>query len=135
MKLGVRVLNSNSTLNNLMHLNQIEVSPGETATVIMQLVDLTTVSESNRIGNRYMPATGATLSVTIQSNNSANVLTKVASQPFAQDASVWQITLNATETAQIGAMDLLVTLTEGASIKKANGKQTLIADSSSPYQC
>lgn len=85
-----------------MHLNQIEVSPGETATVIMQLVDLTTVSESNRIGNRYMPATGATLSVTIQSNNSANVLTKVASQPFAQDASVWQITLNSTETAQLG---------------------------------
>lgn len=135
MKLGVRVLNSSSTLNNLMHLNQIEVSPGETVTVVMQLVDLTTVSESNRIGTRYIPASGATLSVVIQSNNSANVLTKAATQPFAEDGSIWQFTLSASETAQIGAMDLLVTLTEGASIKKANGKQTLIADSSSPYQC
>jgi hypothetical protein len=134
MRLGIRMLN-NPTINNLIYLNQIQVIAGETASIYFQFVDLDTVNQKDLLGNRYMPAVGAYAYVYIGSNNDANVIQKVAFQPFSQDASIWQFNLSTTDTEAIGCINLDVTLIEGASVKKAQGMNVLIAIAANSSCC
>ena len=130
MRLGIKMLNSSSTLNNLSYLNQIQVNQGDTAVIMFQLVDLD--QESNP---RYMPAAGFTITAKISSSNDANILNKIPTQPFPQDSSIFQFSLTTSETKQLGSVNLNVTLTEGASIKSALGNSVIIPSPKNPYQC
>lgn len=129
------MLDSNSTLNNLKYMNQIIITPGSTVTILFQLVDLDTVQEANKFGNRYMPADGASLEIDIQSVNDVNSLNKVATQPFADDKSIWQFSLSATETEEMSGTNMKLTLTEGLNISVGKAKQVLIVEPTSGYQC
>lgn len=135
MKLGARMLDPNSTLNNLKYMNQLSVSPGSTMTVMFQLVDLNTIQEANRFGNRYMPDDGAGLTVNITSVVDANSLEKTASQPFADDKSIWQFTLSALETSDLSGTNMKLTLTEGLDISIGIAKQVLIAEPADGSLC
>jgi hypothetical protein len=137
MKLGLRIIDSASTINNLKYLNQLSIETGETATVRFQLVDLDTVRQQNLLGDRYMPASGATLEAVIQSVDSAGTVTKSATQPFSLDPSIWEFSLTALETQSLGGTNLRITLTEGSNIKKGLGQQVILVSNSdnSRYQC
>lgn len=136
MKLGIRLLDNQSALNSLIYRNNIKITSGENAEVLLQLVDLDTASNANQVGNRYMPSNAATLDVIIKSVNNANILSKSASMKFpSDDRSIWSVMLTAADTAKIGSVDIIATLTDGASVKKALGSQLIIPDSGNPYQC
>lgn len=133
MRLGIRILNSSSSLNYLSYLNQAQISPGETATVYFQLVDLEQGTPCGAL--RYMSASGATVSIMLTSLDQAKNITKVASNPFADDRSIWSFTLNALETVNAAGVNMKVTLTEGANVKIAIAEAAVIIGSKSPYSC
>jgi hypothetical protein len=132
------MLSSNSTLNSLTYLNQVQITAGETATILFQFVDLDTVNQQNLIGNRYM-ACGSSpapyVNITICSNNDANVIKKIASQPFSCDDSIWSFNMTTLETAAIGSINLSAVLIEGASVKIAQGNNVIIGSQSCSFQC
>jgi len=137
MKLGLRIIDSASTLNSLKYLNQLSIETGETAVVRFQLVDLDTARQQNLLGDRYMPAAGATVEAVIQSVDSAGTVTKSATQPFPLDPSIWEFSLTSAETEALGGTNLRITLTGGSSIKKGLGQQVILVSNSdnSRYQC
>lgn len=135
MKLGAIILDETSLLNDLKPKNQAEIIPGETAVVIFQLIDQLKVSSDSKWGQRYIPASGATLEATIKSLNSANTIVKGATQPFPDDKSIWQFTLTSAETQSMGGINMTLTLTEGASVRKALMNNVIIVAPQSPYQC
>ena len=134
MKLNIRMLNESSTVNGLLYINSKSFAPGDTPTIMFQLVD-TDLRIPGQPAPRYMPAAVATVSLFIQSINTANNLTLTCTQPFPQDASIWQTSLTASQSAIVGTTGVTVTLTEGSSIKSANVSQAIIVDPQSMYGC
>lgn len=128
MKLGIKMLDSESTVNSLSYINQLEMLPGETATVMFQLINDATKQ-------RYIPEAGATMSVQTFSINNANQLTKVPSQPFAaDDRSIWSFTLSSADTSKLAGVNLQITLTEGANIKKVWAQSVIVVAPSTPFR-
>jgi hypothetical protein len=128
MRLGIKMLNSSSTLNDLKFVNQISINQGDTATVMFQLVDLDT-------NNRYIPAAGSGVTAKIASSNSANILNKVAATAFADDKSIVKFSLTVDETKLLGSVNLQITLTEGSEVKSFVASSVIILSPKSPFQC
>lgn len=129
MRLGVKMLDSSSTLNNLMYLNQVQINPGDTATVIFQIVDL------DKGGQRFIPASGATMQINLVSIDQSKNVQKIPTNPFADDRSIWSFNLTATDTAMAAGVNMSVKLTQGADIKTATAEQAVIFGAPSKYSC
>lgn len=136
MKLGARIIDSASTLNNIKYLSSSSINPGETVTLYFQLVDLDSVQESCKLGTRFLPSSEAAVSVEIFSVNKTNILTKNASMVFpSDDRSIWKIDLDATETSNMSGVNLKITVTDGTNIKIGYALNAIIVSAKSIYQC
>ena len=118
MKLSAIFLTDVGSVNVFQESQQFEMTEGDSATVYIQLRDLsvqTAFQGFKNPGRRYMPATLATLTVQIDTMNSANLatVTKVCTQPFVQDPSIWMFTILPTDPVA-GTKRLKLTLVEGA---------------------
>lgn len=128
MKLAIQMLDPQSTLNNLIYINQAEIIPGETPTIMFQLVNASTKQ-------RYIPSTGANMTIRLFSTNSNNMITKTPVQPFvSDDRSIWSFSLNSTETSKAAGVNMEITLTEGANIKKVWAQSVIVFAPLSPYK-
>ena len=134
MRLGIMMLDAASSINALKYLPQLNFTPGETGTVLFQLVDLDNQTSANSY-SRYMPATGALLNAQLFSNNNANALSKIATQPFPSDPSIWQFQVSSADTSKMAGVNMQVTLTQGSDVKIGFGKSVIIMAPNSPYQC
>lgn len=119
MLLSARVLDNCVNVNTWDYANQISFTQGDTVTVYIQLIDLNKDKPGGPVypsGRRYVPANGASLQVSIPSIQTAPVnlnLTKIATQPFTGDGSIWSFTVNSSDNLT-GTYTLLLTLTEGS---------------------
>ena len=118
MKLSAIFLTDVGSVNVFQESQQLEMTEGDSATVYIQLRDLsvqTAFQGFKNPGRRYMPAALATLTVQIDTMNSANLatVTKVCTQPFVQDPSIWMFQILATDPIA-GTKRLKLTLVEGA---------------------
>jgi hypothetical protein len=118
MLLSAIFLEDVANVNVYQESQQFEMTEGDSATVYLQLRDAsvqTTFEGFKNPGRRYMPAAGATLTVQIDTMNNANVaaLTKICTQPFAQDPSIWMFTIASTDPVA-GTKRLRLRLIEGA---------------------
>ncbi len=113
----------------------ISMNVGDTQGLYFQLVDASLDRKDqgfNPSGRRYMPAAGATVSVAFTNTDTgpdvcvtefggsrinpsvpANIV-RAASNPFAQDASIWKVQLLGTDALN-GTVNVAVTLTEPGS--------------------
>lgn len=92
---------------------------GDTQALHFQLADLHAgCADAASKGRRYMPAPGATLAVEFMSLDTARNVIKIATQPFAQDPSIWRVDI-ATNDPIRGTVDLVITLTEGSVTRRA----------------
>lgn len=119
MRLGVEILNSGATLNNFKTERNLVVGKGDTAKLVFRLVDLET-------GCRYVPSQDAEVLVTISrypeyfptvsgSRETRDyTIQDNASNPFADDRSIWQLPLTAEQTQTITSSAVRFTLTENA---------------------
>ena len=122
MRIAVKALNSDATLNNFEVLDQFNICKGDTAVLNFQLYDA-------EKGLRYIPAAGATLTITISrfpqylptpANARETVdytITGSAANPFADDRSIWTFSLTALQTATLTSSAVKFVLTEGSVVR------------------
>lgn len=129
MRLTIKLLNQDSTLNNFAFDKTLDISRGETAEVIFQLV------QEN--GQRYIPTSDATVEVSIARNPTAigvtgggramedNSIKRQATEHFTADRSIWSIPLTTAETMKMISGAIKVTVTEGAKVKMCQLNQAI----------
>lgn len=119
-------------MNSFEYGQDPELYAGDQVSVYLQLVDESTGSMSSvatpywatfgvpsggqqvlGAARRYMPAAGATLQVTLDSVDDAQKIVRYATQPFAQDASIWRLDLAPADPIT-GTVDLRFLLLEGS---------------------
>jgi hypothetical protein len=117
-QIAIRLLDDVQSVNSLELATEVSVASGDPLTINLQLVNTMRLSwDLNSPVVRYMPAAGATLSITFENIDSSKRMTKVASQPFAQDGSIWRVELMSQDTAKLrGTISLGYTLTEGTRV-------------------
>lgn len=118
MKLSLRLLDDVASVNSMEAVTELSVTSGDPQTVFVQLIDAVRHrDDANAPAVRYMPAAGATMSLVFDNIDTAKKVTKVASQPFATDGSVWKVDLTTQDTAKLsGTVSLVFTLTEGTRV-------------------
>lgn len=114
MQLSARFLIDVSSVNSFENASQVEFSFGDDQVIYLQLVDASLDRPEQGFspaGRRYMPATGATLKVTLGNINDAKKVVRFASQPFASDPSIWSIQLLGTDPVR-GTVNMQLQLIE-----------------------
>jgi len=124
MRLSAKILKNVSGVNHFEYGSTAYISENNVNEIYFQLVDLDKTldpkNDYSALPNyplRYMPATGATLSVIFDSLFDDAQFEKAATQPFAQDSSIWKVELAADELPKSG--NFIFALTEGSSTKRA----------------
>jgi hypothetical protein len=117
-QIAIRLLDDVQSVNSLELATEVSVAAGDPLTINLQLVNTMRLSwDLNSPVVRYMPAAGATLSITFENIDISKKITKVASQPFAQDGSIWRVELMSQDTAKLrGTISLGYTFTEGTRV-------------------
>ncbi len=112
MLLGAVMLKAVQNVNSYQRSSQATIRQGNPATVFFQLVDL---DQTDSFGQplRYIPASGSSVTVTLNSINSANVINRLASQPYSDDRSIFAVALVAADRPSSGNFD--ITLLESGS--------------------
>jgi hypothetical protein len=130
MLLQARMLTDVQSVNSFRYSpqNQVQWTVGDTLYVYFQLIDASldrSMEGFNPAGRRYVPASGATLSVVIGSLDLAKQVTRAASQPYFQDPSIWRVSILATDTIK-GTSPLKLTLTEGTKVTTGQTQNALL---------
>lgn len=133
MRLGIRMLNSSSTVNDLKIIKQVIVNPGESGEIYFQLLDLDL--QDDACPHRYIPSNTATLEATIVSLNNANTLVKIPSQAFPQDGSIWKFSYSSDDSMKMAGVNLRVKLVDGSNVKIVEAKQVIIVTPKNTYGC
>jgi hypothetical protein len=119
MKLSGRPLTNIVSVNSYNETEELEFHVGDATTLYLQLVDLDQRPSSQGYypqGRRYMPAVGATLSVTFENLDNAKRLVRSATQPYNQDSSIWAVPILATDPVS-GTVGIKCVLTESGVTK------------------
>lgn len=127
MLLSARILTSVANANVFSHANAAYFTEGDGPSVYFQLIDASLDRADQGFqppGRRYMPASAATLQVTIQNIDDAKTLVRYATQPFAADPSIWVLALLSTDTVR-GTADMRLKLTEGVVVTQGVARQVL----------
>lgn len=116
MLLSARVLKDVATVNSFEYGSEASWTEGDTLSVFFQLIDAsldTPLQGFNPSGRRYVPATGATLEITLENLDDGKKLTRLATQPFANDGSIWALSVLATDKIR-GTPQVRFRLTQSA---------------------
>jgi hypothetical protein len=114
MLLSARMLNNVASVNAFSWTDEVEFTQGDATDIYFQLIDATLdkpVYGFKPGGRRYMPAAAATLSVTINNIDDAVAITRIAVQPFAQDPSIWRVSVLNSDKI-VGTCALMLALNE-----------------------
>lgn len=127
MLLSARLLNDVASVNSWEPAEVAEFTAGDTVDVYFVLIDSSldkAIQGFSPAGRRYVPATGATMSVTVESVDDSQAITRLATQPFPQDGSIWKLSILSTDTIS-GTANLRLRLTEGGVVKTGLVKNAL----------
>lgn len=122
MLLSAKLLNNVSGVNSFTVSEQTHLTEGDTPIFYLRLVDKNSTLE------RYVPEDGATLSVIIKSVNDIKTYTKIATNPFPNDTSIWAFQMLSTEPLK-GSVSLQLILTEGTVVTRGAVKDALLIHS------
>lgn len=127
MRLALKILNSDASLNTFTYLNQLSITRGETTNLVFQLCD----KDQNM--QRVMAGSSATVEISIprsyvvaaSPSGSTRTTTdysiaRTASPLNAGDRSIWFIALSADDTKTLISNSINVTLTDGANVSIAS---------------
>jgi len=102
------------SVNSFVYASEIQGVQGDPVDLYFQLVDLeknTAQSGFYPGGLRYMPPASSTLQVVFKNVDTAKIVTRYASQPYAQDTSIWKVSVLATDPIA-GTVNIKFVLTE-----------------------
>jgi hypothetical protein len=114
MKFSVRPIVDVSSVNDFRYKTELQSIFGDPVDLYFQLFDedknLSTKSYESP-GLRYIPQALSTLQVTFRNLDDTKNVVRYASQPFAQDLSIWKISVLATDPIR-GTVNCKFVLTE-----------------------
>lgn len=119
MILSLRFLQDVGGVNNFQWANDLRIGAASPTTLYLQLIDASVFPEIkgyNPSGRRYMPAVGAILTVTFGDINDNQKISRFASQPFAQDPSIWMVPILATDFLSMATIEVGLSLNESGTI-------------------
>jgi hypothetical protein len=123
-RLALRPLEDVQSVNDFEYATEVHAGRGDQFDFYFQLVDLEKMRAREGVtppGLRYVPASGATLMATFLNVRAASEFSRPATQPFAQDPSIWRLSILSTDPL-LATVQLRLRLTEGSSIR------TVVAD-------
>lgn len=122
MKLSAKFLKNVANVNNFQYADQWEIAEGSAQTLYFQIID------QLKEDLRYMSQATVIDSVTVTflDIDTEEEITKTASQPFADDKSIWMVSLSATEVPNSGAVSF--SITEDGVEKKFKVNQAISVD-------
>ena len=133
MKLSCRLLDGVGGVNIFEYApGSLEFSQGDSPTVYIQLVDASKDRPEqgfNPAGRRFVPASGATLQVVMDSLDLAKRVVRSATQPFPGDGSIWSFPVMSTDPIAAGTVDLVLLLVEGVVQTRGTLRAALLVDS------
>lgn len=94
MQLSLRFLTDVSSVNSWEPVYSVELYSGDSQTLHFQLTDasLDRAEQGFRpAGRRYVPPAGSFLKVTFMNLDDAKKVVRSATQPYAQDPSIWSV--------------------------------------------
>lgn len=104
MKFSVKFLKNVANVNTFQYTSQWSISEGYSHTLHFQLTD------KLKDDLRYLSqADEISVSVIFLSIDETSEITKIATQSFSDDKSIWAITLDSTEVPNPGAIKIMVT--------------------------
>ena len=119
MLLSARLLKDFCSINSFEVANSCEMYKGNAKRVYFQLIDASLDLPTQGFspsGRRFVPSTGATLSVTLNSVDDAKKFVKTASKAFSSgDDSLWYIDINATDDVN-GTVNMILSLNQSGVI-------------------
>lgn len=115
MVLSARLLTNVCDVNGFDFAQRFEMTEGDQTTLYIQLIDATKHKDLVPSGLRYIPANGATLTLTLDSLDNAKRVTRSATQPFT-DPSIWAVCILSSDKI-LGTVNLKLTLTENSVVK------------------
>jgi len=121
MLLSARLLDDVCEVNAYKYVPEIEVTARDSFDIYIQLIDKSqNVARLgfNPSGLRHMPLAGATLTATVVNVNPAVAFSRVATQPFPRDTSIWRLSFLTTDPISAGTVTLSFALTEGAVVRR-----------------
>lgn len=113
MLLSCRMLNAVYDVNTYEMVDFVEIPASSDVTVYLQLMD----NSKNRScgtaksGLRYIPPDTSTLEVTVDHLDPARRVVREATQPFAEDLSIWALSILSSDVVN-GSVNLRLALTE-----------------------
>jgi len=114
MLLSARFLLDVANVNSYEHAAQLEFNAGDAQVIHLQLIDAALDRAEQGFspaGRRYMPPAGSTLQLTMLNIDDAKKVTRFATQPYAQDPSIWAVSILATDPLK-GSVSLKLVLAE-----------------------
>lgn len=135
MKLSCRFLTNVANVNSFQYLTQFEAQEGFAGDIYFQIIDAT-VDRSDQgfspPGRRYVPSAGATLTVKFDNINDAKVVSRVATNPFPNDLSIWKVSVLASDPI-VGTVTMALTLNEGGVVSSGFINGALRVQSNSTF--
>ena len=131
MLLSARVLRDCYNVNSYENADSFRFTQGDVVLCYFQLIDNTLDLASENFlpaGRRYMPASGATLQVTVENIDDAKKIVRPATQPFPLDPSIWMVQFFQSDKTE-GTSNLRLTLTEGSKVTKGILRNAFRVDS------
>lgn len=132
MRLNAKILKNVANVNNWQYANQASIQEGQANEIYFQFVDYDKVPGSDKSSAlpdsplRYMPQGEVSVSATFPSIDTALEFTVVATQPFADDKSIWKISLLSTQLPKSG--NFKIKLTEDGADKNILAKNAIAVD-------
>ncbi len=117
MLLSCRFLTDVSNINSFEYASAAEIAEGDDQTLYFQLVDSSVDRPEQGFqpsGRRYVPADGATLTVTFVNVDDAKQFIRSADHPYEGDTSIWSVPLLSTDPLK-GTTSLKMVLTQDTS--------------------
>lgn len=123
------MLDNVASVNQFDYADSVMFTQGDQVDVYFQLID------ANRdraqfgfqpAGRRYMPASGATLSVKLDNVDDNVALTRTATQPFpTSDPSIWKVSILNSDAIR-GTCALVLTLTQSGVVTKGRVQSAVL---------
>lgn len=114
MIFGIRLLDNVVNVNRFNYVTEIVSSAGDGLDVYFQLIDASQFNAGySPMGNRYIAPTNSLCSVTILNTDAAKQFTRIASQPFSSDWSIFKFSLLPSDPVE-GTVSLRFSLREPA---------------------
>lgn len=119
MLLSALFLQDVGDVNTFSYTTDVTFGLGDATVIYFQLIDASVFRPEKGFvpgGRRYMPEDGATVTITFGNIDDAKKVTRVASQPFDEDPSIWSVNVLSSDAIQAGSIDFKLVLNEGGTI-------------------